>query len=174
MYHVNPKMLGTTPDWQYPQMLAKHAAGRLGLAAGTLVFVCQVGGWCPCGGGVFREGLGARPCREPRPWKEGQQLRVGRHECLRWRGAHHARSQPLLLLQWLERALDVVGIVASFLNVYVTKVRSQRACLGLPACLWHAADAPLCCMQCPAREGSLVLLQKHAIELPGGLCCRSM
>lgn len=42
MYHIDAKMMGRAAGKQYPQMLAKHFSGRLGLPAATLVFLAQV------------------------------------------------------------------------------------------------------------------------------------
>ncbi|PRW59175.1 jagunal-like protein 1 [Chlorella sorokiniana] len=63
MYHIDANMMGRTAGKQYPQMLGKHCAGRLGLPAATLV----------------------------------------------------------LIATWFERLLDLVGLVAGFTNVWVTK-----------------------------------------------------
>lgn len=43
MYHVDEKMMGRAAGKQYPQMLARHYAGRLRLPAATVVLVAQVG-----------------------------------------------------------------------------------------------------------------------------------
>ncbi|KAL4434165.1 hypothetical protein ABPG75_000606 [Micractinium tetrahymenae] len=63
MYHVDANMMGRGAGKQYPQMLARHYAPRLGLPAATVV----------------------------------------------------------LAAQWFERILDVAGILAGGLNVWVTK-----------------------------------------------------
>lgn len=47
MYHVDMKMMGRGAGWQYPQMLAKHFAGRFGLSAATIITASQV--MLPCG-----------------------------------------------------------------------------------------------------------------------------
>ncbi|KAI7839377.1 hypothetical protein COHA_006902 [Chlorella ohadii] len=41
MYHIDAKMMGRAAGKQYPQMLAKHFSGRLGLPAATLVFLAR-------------------------------------------------------------------------------------------------------------------------------------
>lgn len=42
MYHVDANMMGRNAGKQYPHMLAKHYAGRLGLSGATLVLLGQV------------------------------------------------------------------------------------------------------------------------------------
>jgi hypothetical protein len=54
MYHVDMKMMGRGAGWQYPQMLAKHFAGRLGLSAATVISIAEV---CTAG----RQPVAARP-----------------------------------------------------------------------------------------------------------------
>lgn len=44
MYHIDSKMMGRGAGWQYPHMLAKHNAGRLGVAPATVIVVGQVSG----------------------------------------------------------------------------------------------------------------------------------
>ncbi|PSC75778.1 hypothetical protein C2E20_1244 [Micractinium conductrix] len=63
MYHIDSKMMGRGAGWQHPHMLAKHNAGRLGVAPATVIVVGQ----------------------------------------------------------WFERALDILGLAACAVNVYVTK-----------------------------------------------------
>lgn len=42
MYHIDAKMMGRAAGKQYPQMLGKHFAGRLGLPAATIVLLATV------------------------------------------------------------------------------------------------------------------------------------
>lgn len=52
MYHVDEKMMGRIAGKQYPQMLARHYSGRVGLPAATVVLAAQVG--AGGGGGAGR------------------------------------------------------------------------------------------------------------------------
>ena len=48
-YYIDWGMMGRRQGWQYPQMLAKHLAPRIGWSMAGMVTVGQVGG--PCRGG---------------------------------------------------------------------------------------------------------------------------
>lgn len=49
--------------------------------------------------------------------------------CRSPQAARLTASLPFLPIQWFERVLDVAGIAASAINVYVTKARPWGGCL---------------------------------------------
>lgn len=127
-YHVDANMMGRVAGKQYPQMLAKHYASAIGLAPATLILLAQVR-------------LPGRLGRVAGPMSSapgglavalGGCLRV----CVQPPCRHAPASQPLPCPcpalphtpQWFERGLDLVGIAASGINVYCTKVGRGGCC----------------------------------------------
>ena len=113
MYYIDEHMMGRKDNWQYPHMLAKHYAGRLGLSAAAVVTAAQVRG-------------GSGQGRVPGANKGLPSLRH-MQPC----SACNVCVLLLLVPQWFERSLDVLGLIAGAVNVYITKVGYQKAWPGL-------------------------------------------
>lgn len=127
-------MMGRGAGWQYPQMLAKHYAATLKMSKANVVLIATVR--------LFASLQSLGDCAETGfPW--GGLFEV----CV---VAAIARSTKLLLrpvllcvLQWFERALDLVGLAAGAINIYVSKVRA--GCMAGLAAVSYGAAATHCC-----------------------------